>query len=70
MPNRPAAALFDATSGVLSLEFGAEDDSLMCNVPIVEEWRVPLSMEDSLLLGSVVNGVVSAAERIPLRSLL
>lgn len=64
----PRAALLDSEQGILSLEFG-EDDGFMCNVPIVEDWRDKLLYEDSLLIGSVVGGVVHSADRIPLKVL-
>lgn len=70
LPSQPKAALFDPSTGLLSLEFGHDDESLMCNVPVVEDWRLDLSMEDTILLGSVTNGVVTSAERLPIRSLL
>lgn len=66
----PKAALFDPSQGVLSLEFDVGRDALVCNVAVVEEWRTPLSMEDSILIGAVSDSFVQMAERIPIKSLL
>lgn len=69
LPAVPKVALFDRDKGILSLEFGTEHDALMCNVAVVEEWRTPMLLEDSLVLGCIVAGVVQTAEVIPLRTL-
>ena len=68
LPSIPQAALLDRTKGVLSLEFGPDQDSMECNVSIVEEWRTPMMMEDNIVVGCIVDGVVQTAETVPLRS--
>lgn len=65
----PKAALFDVGQGIISLEFDHDSEALVCNVAVVEEWRLSLSLEDYILLGTVQSSVVHAAERIPLKPL-
>lgn len=70
LPALPQAAIFDSNQGVFSLEFGSEHDALVCNVAVAHEWRLSLSLTNSVLIGCIDNGTLIYAERIPLTSIL
>lgn len=70
LPAKPQAAIFDSNQGVLSLEFGNQHDALVCNVAVAEEWRLSLSLKDTILLGVIEDGVLIMAEKINLASIL
>lgn len=67
-PSIPRVILFDREKGTLSLEFEAQHEALVCNVPVVEEWRTPMLLIDNIVVGCIVAGVVQTAEMIPLRA--
>ncbi len=66
----PQAVLFDMNLGTLSVEFASDRDALVCNIPVVEEWRQPLAFKEYVLIGSVADSVVQSADRVALKALI
>ena len=68
LPALPKMVLFDPDQGIISLEYPSDQESLMCNIPVVEEWRLPLSLQDNILIGCIDKDTLMLAERVPIRS--
>lgn len=68
LPALPQVVLFDAGQGTISLEYGAEVDALVCNIAVANDWRVPLSLQDDILIGCIDKDALLMADRVVLRS--
>lgn len=68
LPALPQVVLFDSAQGTISLEYGADEDALMCNIAVANDWRVPLSLQDTILIGCIDKDTLLMADRVVLRS--
>ncbi len=68
LPALPQVVLFDSAQGVVSLEYGADQEGLVCNIAVAHEWRTPLALQDTVLIGCIDKDTLLMADRVVLRS--